>query len=1059
MPTVTVNDNPKISDDILFELQTPDAADCFSVNPYQINSVKIYYVERSFNGNNSYLTSSEIVDTSLAAQLAIAKQAACTSPSVENFAVVEQIQNRIELSKITNNIFYHEAKTVYVLGNDIDPAWDISSGLNSPITFEKDSDGNNIVGHFNLIWSSNGMREGDYFICHTWTPFNGSDKLSNYQYFHLSGNTQITTSIPTHFTKPEKYSILQERYLPEMFKVHITESDLTPEVTQELNKSVAKGFTFLEDMANQMVDLIDANATHESLLQTLAGTFGIKLKSHDPTLWRKQIKQAVPLFKKKGTLEGLKEALSQASITLKKFTRLWQLISQYTSHEVLVYSGSSSFVLSKTMILPIVPDNFAIYYRGINSDEWTEITKDYVNITNNGDTTTMQWIGDQLSSHGIVLQYGDSIRILYQIKAIPNPSEQTLENYVRSLSLMDQRDERIQNYPPKNWNVRLLEEDDSLFDILIPNTHPFAESVVYGKVRTEFPYSENVYNMEEYNGSKRDSTKPCDIDKDFTDTCSAGLSSKYNVDIEIENISNERIIEAQEILNEFTPFHSVLHSITLGGSMTEIIPPPVETIDVIASHQYEEFAVIDPPQMIFNRNMEETDLLLRNELANSNVVASTTGTGRNQRTVLFCPEVWFDQIGLDSISSLNYLEILAPSTNAGTYAVSNPVKHHATFAAIEPLNQTAFAFRLSREIVRKNTSASIVQKDTFFFSDTEDNFSQYNAAIGWKIKIIRYDNMPEVNLTYNITAILPNGTFILQNTGTLPLTNASKIRYSLLNASSQIIKTSITGTLSVKRQGVLDLTGGNVLIRGNTVATSTVTDIRNIVKIGDYVLYSGSQYKVSGFVDGQNFQLLIDNYTTGNVGGVTAVIYRRLADNKVGYVRYDGMTLTTAVNYETNQQIMNGANAPVDPNSILDNDKFKENFLVLINAKYYTISNIDGNTIYLNGPMIDWGTTGTSVSFNLIRYTEPQIDIPERQNPATIGYEFPFIDRRGNEVFPIKQEVLSPFMMDSEVLAIDSQNNNNVLSLKAAILNDKSPLDVISQSESISVTIERREET
>ena len=64
----------------------------------------------------------------MAAQLAIAKQAACTSPSVENFAVVEQIQNRIELSKITNNIFYHEAKTVYVLGNDIDPAWDISSG-------------------------------------------------------------------------------------------------------------------------------------------------------------------------------------------------------------------------------------------------------------------------------------------------------------------------------------------------------------------------------------------------------------------------------------------------------------------------------------------------------------------------------------------------------------------------------------------------------------------------------------------------------------------------------------------------------------------------------------------------------------------------------------------------------------------------------------------------------------------------------------------------------------------------------------------------------------------
>ena len=85
-----------------------------------------------------------------------------------------------------------------------------------------------------------------------------------------------------------------------------------------------------------------------------------------------------------------------------------------------------------------------------------------------------------------------------------------------------------------NWNVRVIEEDDAFFDSVIPHRHPFYDDVIYGHVRTEFPYSENIYNMEEYNGSIRNSKSPCDIGRTFIDPCFSCVSSSYIVDVEIE---------------------------------------------------------------------------------------------------------------------------------------------------------------------------------------------------------------------------------------------------------------------------------------------------------------------------------------------------------------------------------------------------------------------------------------------------------------------------------------------------------------------------------------------
>ena len=145
------------------------------------------------------------------------------------------------------------------------------------------------------------MREGDYFICWTWTPLIAGSTLTQHYKFSLSGNTETTTSIPTHYTDPKKYTTLLERYTPEVFKFSLADSDVTTDVIDRTNKTIAMGFNVLENLTNQLVDLHDPNALNEFLLPYLSNYFGLKLRTDDPTRWRGQIKRAVPLYKKKGT--------------------------------------------------------------------------------------------------------------------------------------------------------------------------------------------------------------------------------------------------------------------------------------------------------------------------------------------------------------------------------------------------------------------------------------------------------------------------------------------------------------------------------------------------------------------------------------------------------------------------------------------------------------------------------------------------------------------------------------------------------------------------------------
>jgi hypothetical protein len=1056
-----INESPTISDTIIFDILTPDVSGCYLNNPVSVNKITIYYVTRDFGYNTQQFDNYDS-DADLLKAYETAKAIWCASPTPANLAKVDRLYNQLEASTQTNSYYYKEAVVVAVFGTDTslvwqdtgNPAEDASTALQWHFkNIDEDENEDLQYGHWELEWSPNiGQREGDYVICWSWTPAIGAEALSDYQYFSLSGDTRSTTSIPTHFTKENKYETLLNRYLPSLFATHWSNNDLSPEILQELNNSVAKGFTLLEDLTNQSVDLFDANAINEAYLAYLANLFSLKLRSGDSTLWRRQIKRAVPVFKKKGTYKGLSEALAQAGIELKKFTKLWQVVSPYTWQELfnVTYDGQDTFTLSKTAILPIDLANFELYYRGANDDNWTTLTIDYVQITNASSTSTLTWVGNLLSFYPITLQAGDSIRVVYQTKNIPAQtcdglSEQDIETYIRGLSLADQRDERSQDYPLKNWNVRLIEEDDLLFDCVIPTRHPYYDPLIFGLVRTEFPYSENIYNMEEYNGSTRESRSPCDIDRDFIDPCSGGQGSKYIVDLRIEQLCDDRIREALEILDEYTPFHAVLHQMNFEGLINEFLSPPTELVEMLVHFSGTDLTISGNGQMFFNRVLESPASFRRDSLATGALVAGPwiAATGYNDSIVVFSPDAEFWGMN-EGDSTKNILEIMIPSISAGTYTCNGSHSNQAVINGMaEPFTTSSFNFRLSLDKYT-NTSIDIVQEFTFDDAGTDfrDLWNATNPATvydgSWTIDIPAYSPS-----TYNIIAITSDGELLINDyaypLSTLPTINTTGITYTIYSGLTTIA-TGTAGRWTKTSRGIVDFS-----------SEGSLDDVRHLFSRGQYVLYGGTQYEIVDFVPNDVDRLYIGGYTSGDVTTATIHVYQRLLDNQMGYLQYKDMMLRTTANYESATPpgfgILNGANAPVDPDLILDSDLWKESFLVVIqnppDNDYYAIAQIDGNTITLSGVHKDWGTWdgitkfGTAVNINIYQYTKESFTIPERDYPPMDAQTFPSgntpplplpywsggvlvppvvaippggVDHGGNDAIGITAETATPFL-------------------------------------------------
>ncbi len=1020
MALKNINENPTIADTVFLEFETPNSGGCFVSMPYKVDRVVVYFVERNFAAGNEIKFDTTTPNDEKELEAQTAEALACQIPSVENIDAARKARDEATAAAHPSTFYYTEARPVATFGTSDFPAWLGTDTDNAILTVEQyDADGNVQYGHFSLEWNPLGMREGDYFVCWTWTPNPAGDSISNYKYFNLQGATQLTTAIPTHFTNPTKYPMLLERYLPEMFKMYMSDDDLTPEVLESYHSAIGRQFTDLENLGNQIIDLTDANSTHETFLPVLASMYGVRLKSEDPTLWRRQIKEAIPLYKRKGTLGGLKDSLSSVGVTLNKVTKLWQVVSQYTWQESFkAAAGQVDFVLEK-VTLPVDLSNFELSLRLVDTDDYVAQSDSDVSFSTTDGVTTMTWLGGDLEE-------GDILRVLYLYEAVPGGTEQTIENYVRTLPYSDQRDETDQLYPLKNWNVRVIEEDDPLFSVVIANRYPFHEPVVWGKIRTEFPFSENVYNMDEYNGSTRDSLDPCDIDKQFKDECSFCQSSKIIVDVEIENLSDHRMTEAMDTITDNVPFHAVVHQVNFSGGVTDIIQPPVETIECLVTMRGSESVVAGGAQNVFTRAMHNgltTEQVLRDMVADLETAASGTATVRNTAISLFSGVVRFDRLGLDTASAV--LEILAPSALAGEYSVENPLKNTVEVVGVtEPFTPSSFTYRLSNTVYQ-TSMADIDPADRKFLADDDQDWGLLKvvtqlevdrslAASAWTISIPAYSGTP-----YTILNALPDGTLELDDpSATLPTSTTTGVAYTMSDGVTTVA--SGTATMTAQRRGVVTVT--------------EPVDVRELVKVNQYLLYSGTQYLINGFGVGSTDKFYIDGYTGSSVGMVTVSVYKRLVDSNTGQLFYKGMELDWGSDLEVFLGIMNGANADVlyTEDQITESDHFKENYLIDIDGSLYLITEIDGAVVTLGGgPIEDWTTTGVSESVTIYRYFRIPFD--------AAGETFAGYDRRGLERISSSTETALPMAFRAMV--------GNAIGTHQSF-------EAVGQEESISYTIE-----
>lgn len=1009
MATLTINDNPSISDTIVFTLDTPDVQGCFTSNPYKVNRLVIYYVERDFISGNLNKYDNKTYNLTKLTAAEVAEATACATPNDANIAEAKRLRSIAESDVAISPFFFNEASPVHIVGNDSHPAW-LSTNLDDAFIDLVDG----VYGKYTYTWQPKGMREGDYFICWTWTPLVAGDSLSAHMRFTLQGDTQTTTSIPSHFTNPDKYTTLLERYTPDMFKMVISQNDRTPDVLDKFNTAIAMGFNTLEDLGNQIVDLQDANSIHEALIPYLSNLFDIKLKTDDPTRWRGQIKRAIPLYKMKGTKKGLTEALEHAAITMLGLTQLWEVTSSYTWQEAFIFDGENETFELEKVAESLDYDNFELWLRPEEEENWVSLSLDYVEFLTSDGITYVTWAGSGLSIDPIDLLKGDEIRILYKYMEIPNPTAQSIENYIRSLPLMDQRDERSQIYPLKNWNVRVIPENDSMFDLVIPSRHPFHELLVYGKVRTEFPYSENIYNMEEYNGSIRNSKEPCDIDRNFVDPCTACISSNFNIDLEIENLSDDRIFEAKEVLQEFVPFHAVLHTFNFIGGINEFVESPMEEVEALVSVLMNEFVITGEGQQYFNRIMRlvETKGIHRDELADKEVALSTTtGTAYNDELVLFCPDLQLDRIGM-SLDGSAIMTVFSPSILAGNYTVDNPRGNVASVSipgtttpnSMVSSNQ-AFTFEIDN-LVLDGTLCNIEQDNIFILSDITLNFgllgvkstfdvNQGTASSAWKILIPVYSAT-----AYTIADIRSDGSLVLTDDGTLPSNDISGVAYSIFN-NTTAITSSTTGELTITKRGRV------------TALSNSVLPIQNAIRLDNaFQKINLEEYPIIEFIDGTTDQYYIGNYqddmgnNRGDINNTNLRVYQKIAENQVGYLHYRGLKLQMTGDLETSLGIQNGANSLVVADEGVENNEFRENFIVVIDSDSYFIDQIEGDnpsgntTFTLSGNPYWWTTLsmgGTSVNVTIYKYTKNGATIDGQQFNLP-SHTFRTLDRTGSSV-------------------------------------------------------------
>jgi hypothetical protein len=1008
----TIDQNPTVADKVLFSFKTTDENN-YLIDPYKIESIKIYFVERDFSSSEqkeySYEINQNVYNVNISGSLTQGSRFfTCVSTDSSNIKVGMSVSgygiregttvsyisdnNTIMLSSAAtsstladsvvtfinkgdvytynDSFYYRTTNCVKVIGSSDFPAW-LSTDTNNALISKSSG-----VGGFEYLWDSSGMREGDYFICWSWVPKVGQDLFSNNIKFNLKSSNFLSTSSPAHHTKPDKYETLLDRYLPEMYKMRMSENDRSPDILQKLNQSVAAGFTLIEDIGNQVVDLLDANGVSEYIITYLANTLDVRLKSQDPTLWRRQIKEAVPLYKKKGTLGSVKDSLSQAGMRYLGIQNYWQITSPYFYQDSFFYTeddvseSMSEFTLTKKAI-SVNSSTFKIYLTKYNSTETIELLFSNFSVSDNEYGKTIASVGEE-----VVLEKGDIIRFSYYYNLPSNLTETNLDEYIKNLPLSDVRNEKelvdgssVLVLPLKNWNVRLISENDPMINLVISTRHPFVKNLVFGKIRTEFPYSENVYNMDEYNGSSRDSNNPCDIDKDFIDPCSYCRSSSFDIDVEVEKLSNDSVEEIKSILSENTPFHSYLRNINVYGGQNEFMAPPIENYDVIISHRTYENVISGAAQQWFYRNKLTKERKLRSEMAEFETVYTGSLTFKNEKIILFSEDI---DIKNTAISEDCFLEITS-GLNAGIYNILKDSSDNLIVSGdvLEPLSSGIFNFKLYNKLFE--TTTTISRDDYLDLFDSNINFikddQNINLNNNFKIKI----NLGGNDYILDIKEILPNNKLLLKNNNNIITNNLINKSYSVLNESLNVVWSG-AANFSHSYRSLVNIDNHEVLLKNDN----------------NYLFFNinSNNYLCKIISQPESGMVYIDSYNGANTGSVSVEFRQIITMSSNGYFSYLGLKAESVVNLEELLEIVNGVNRSNTPTTI--SDAFKEDFAILLKSyddpyieldldnNYYFISEIDSSTVWLSGLFEGFGVeSGTELEVEILKFNKPEVEIQE----------------------------------------------------------------------------------
>ena len=347
MSYVKYTDFPKVNDTIGFTIETYDGNGVLC-NPYTVEKITIYYVEKTNTSDRvhyikHYNPELERVYNDLQ-----------NSEQSNNNDLIS-LKKTMEETAVIDSFYYSDTRIVtQTKGQAFNPELNIKNIVNLV-----DDKNNPIMGKFLFLWKPKNVREGTYFIRWDWKNEKGKKIWSAEKLFTLAPAEERINSIYSKFVPREKYNILFDRYIPKMYRVKTSPNDITPEVMVKLNRAVAQSMLELDDLAVGLADLLSPTFIPEGFLPVMANFFNIELRSKSSNAWRNQIKHAIPLFKKKGTISGLRESLDKAGIKLLKLTNLWQVISPYTWVDGFVIEkdiGSNSEIIGYLSKKPIDKD-------------------------------------------------------------------------------------------------------------------------------------------------------------------------------------------------------------------------------------------------------------------------------------------------------------------------------------------------------------------------------------------------------------------------------------------------------------------------------------------------------------------------------------------------------------------------------------------------------------------------------------------------------------------------------------------------------------------------------